>query len=68
MCLMVWSHCKGPGKCLESVGFNIYDAEMFTLVQYRDRNQDPLFHIMPFPAPSPVLVAYSVNQPLDIVY
>ena len=40
---------------------------MFILVQ--DRIQDPLFHIVPFPLPAPVLVTfpYRVNTPLVLV-
>ena len=45
----------------------IYDAEMFTLVPERDRDQEPLPPIAPVPflIPSPVPVPCSVEKPLD---
>ena len=36
----------------------VYEAEIFPFVQDRDRDQDPLFPIVPIPVPS------SVNEPL----
>ena len=47
---------------------NGFQAKMFTLVQDKDRDQDPLFPIVPvpFPYPAPVPVSFprSVNQML----
>ena len=44
----------------------IYHEEMFTLIQDRDKDQDPLFPIVLVPFPVPVLLSVpcSVNKPL----
>ena len=54
---MVYSHCIWPG--MGRMCSNIYDAQMFTLVQDRDRYHDLLFLIMPVPFVGPC----SVNMP-----
>ena len=47
-----------------------YAVEMFTLVGDRNRDQDPLFPIVPVPfsVPPTVLFPYNVNKPLGRVW
>ena len=44
-------------------GDSKYHVEMFTLVPDRDKNEDPLFHIVPALIPVSIPVPFSVNKP-----
>ena len=68
---MVYLHYTGLGDLERERDWEwnkwvlIYYAEMFSLAQDRERDQDPLFPFVPVPLPRPPVfpVPFSVNKP-----
>ena len=65
--LMVYSHCAGTGTGMVQGPNGQHHEEMLTLVRDINKNQDPLFPIVPVPFPVPIPVPFPcrVNESLQ---